>query len=170
MKDTWRKGKRTNLLQIVLGVVGLVSGLLVYVMNRPMEQVYFLKELKPYVTPIYSSRKILGPAGDSFPSFLHVFSFILITCGLMAWTKRESIIASLGWFFIDCGFEVAQKFPSWCCGILPHWFESVPFFENTENYFSLGTFDMLDLVFIGLGAAAACAVLLATENEGKQSA
>jgi len=170
MKDNRTNGKTTNRVQVLFGLAGLVSGLLFYLMNRPLEQVYFLKGLKPYVTPICSCEKILGPAGDSFPSFLHVFSFILITCGLMSWNRRGSIIACVGWLVVDCAFEVGQKFPSWCCGVFPHWLKSVPLFRNTENYFSRGTFDFHDLVFIGLGAATACAVLLTTGSKGAQGA
>ena len=86
-----------------------------------------------------------------------------MSCG-----KRGYIIICLGWFIVDCVFELGQKFDTWSSRIIPDWFARIPFLENSENYFRKGTFDILDVVAIALGAAVAYFVILTTLTTNKR--
>jgi len=59
-------------------------------------------------------------------------------------------------------FELGQKFNNFSSKIVPDWFTEIPFLENTENYFLLGTFDFKDIIAIGVGAGFAYFALLMT--------
>ena len=97
---------------------------------------------------------------------MHVFSFILITAGLIFCNRRGYLIICLSWFVIDSAFEVGQKLTTWPSRILPEWFTGIPFLENTGNYFFQGTFDFIDLAAIAFGTMIAYFVLVAT-NKGR---
>ena len=108
-------------------------------------------------------------AGNSLPDFLHVFSFILITAGLLSCKKKCSIIVCISWFSLDFLFELLQKDNALPLKIIPNWFKGIPFLENTENYFSQGTFDIADLIAIIVGTAIAYFILLTTNRRRKVS-
>ena len=159
-------GNRINRLQILIGVAGLLVGSLIYLVDRPPDQTYFV-----YSSPIKISLSDTIPnlfraTGNSLPAFIHVFSFILITAALISSQKRGYLIICLSWFLVDCAFELGQKFNTWSLKIIPDWFAGVPFLENTKKYFLQGTFDFIDLAAIGLGTAIAYFVLQTT-NKGK---
>ena len=159
--------QRINKTQILIGVIGLLIGSLVYLIDRPPYQTYFV-----YSSPINISLSniipsLFGAIGNSLPEFIHVFSFILITTGLVCCQKRGYLIICLSWFLVDSAFELGQKFNTWSSSITPDWFTGIPFLENTKNYFQRGTFDMVDLVAIAVGATAAYFVLLTT-NKSKR--
>jgi hypothetical protein len=156
--------QRINKSQILIGTIGLLIGSLIYLVDRPPGQTYFV-----YSSPINISLSniipsLFGSIGNSLPEFIHVFSFILITAGLIFCQKRGYLIICLSWFLIDCAFELGQKFTTWPSKIIPYWFEGVPFLENTGNYFRKGTFDILDLVAIAFGTATAYFILLTTSR------
>jgi len=137
---------------------------LVYLIDRPPEATYFVYISKIKISLYGAFPNIFGVIGNSLPDFLHVFSFILLTAGLLSSQKKGSLIICLGWFSIDFVFELFQKFNALPLKIIPKWFNGIPFLENTENYFSRGTFDFIDLIAIALGAGTAYFVLLATNN------
>lgn len=158
---------RTNWVQISIGVVALVVGSLIYLIDRPPDQTYFV-----YSSPINISLFDIIPTlfasiGNSLPEFIHVFSFILITAGLLCCQKRGLLIICLSWFLVDSTFELGQKFNTWSSSIIPNWFTGIPFLKTTENYFLQGTFDFVDLAAIAFGTLIAYFVLLTT-NKSKR--
>jgi hypothetical protein len=160
-------GIAINRVQILIGIAGLLVGSLIYLVDRPPDQTYFV-----YSSPIHISLfniipNLFGLIGDSLPEFIHVFSFILITAGLIFCQKRGYLIICLSWFLIDCAFELGQKFNTWSSRIIPDWFAGVPFLESSKNYFQKGTFDFIDLAAITFGSIAAYLVLLTT-NKSKR--
>ena len=150
-----------NRSQIFIGFAGLIAGLLVYLVNRPPEEIYLI-----YGITKISLYNILpdffGIFGNYFPAFIHIFSFILITAGLLCCQKKGYLIICLSWFLVDCGFEVGQRFNTAVLRIIPDWFRGIPFLENTENYFLHGTFDAIDIVAITFGTIISYLILLAT--------
>jgi len=86
----------------------------------------------------------------------------LLTVGLMSCRKKGCLLICLGWFFLDCTFELGQKFNVWAATAVPDWFIKIPVLENSANYFVSGTFDYLDLAAITIGAALAYFVSLGT--------
>ena len=159
--------RKINISLILIGVAGLVLGSLVYLIDRPPDQTYFVYSSNINLTLFNAIPNLFGVIGNSLPDFLHVFSFILITAGLISCRKRGCLIICLSWFFVDSAFEVGQKFNIWSSRIIPDWFAGIPFFENTKNYFLQGTFDFIDLAAIAFGTAMAYFVLLTT-NKNKR--
>jgi len=160
-------GIAINGVQILIGVAGLLVGLLIYLIDRPPDQTYFVYSSNINLTLFNAIPNLFGVIGNSLPDFLHVFSFILITAGPISCRKRGYLIICLSWFLVDSAFEVGQKFTTWPSRIIPDWFEGIPFLENTENYFLQGTFDFIDLAAIALGTIIAYFVLLIT-NKSKR--
>jgi len=156
--------QRINKTQILIGAIGLFIGLLVYLIDRPPDQTYFV-----YSSPINISLfniipNLFGLIGNSLPAFIHVFSFILITAGLIFCNKKGYLIICLFWFLVDGTFEVGQKFNTWSSSITPDWFTGIPFLENIKNYFLHGSFDFIDLAAIAFGTVIAYFVLLTTNK------
>ena len=152
----------------MIGLGGLSFGTLVYLIDRPPEATYFIHFSRIRISLYGILPNVFGVIGNSLPDLLHVFSFIMLTAGLLSWRKRGALVICLGWFSIDSIFELFQKFNMLPLRIIPEWFRGIPFLENTENYFTQGTFDLLDLIAISLGTVIAYFVLLATnKGEGK---
>jgi hypothetical protein len=150
----------------LIGVTTLLIGVLLYLVDRPPDQTYFVRHIGIDLSLHDTLPRLFGPFGNSLPAFIHVFSFILITAGLLACRKKGFIIVCLTWFFVDAAFELSQKYKS-LAAIIPDRFAGIPFLENTENFIVHGTFDYVDMTCIFLGASLAYIVLLRTAKNGK---
>ncbi len=153
-----------NRIHILIGAGALFLGSLVYLIDRPPEQTYFVYGSGITISLYNTLPNLFGPLGNSLPAFVHVFSFILITAGLISCQKRGYFIICLGWFLVDAAFEVGQKFNVWSAGIIPDWFAGIPFLENSKSYFLRGTFDFFDLTAITLGTVTAYFFLVKTSK------
>jgi len=138
----------------------LIVGSLIYLIDRPPCNTYFVNFIG--ISLYNSLPNIFGSIGNYLPTFVHVFSFILITASFLPSRKRYYLVISLSWFLLDCIFEVGQKFNNFSSKIIPDWFVEIPFLENTKNYFQYGTFDYFDLLSIAVGAGFAYFALLMT--------
>jgi ABC-type xylose transport system permease subunit len=156
--------QRINTTQILLGVIALLLGSLVYLVDRPLGQTYFVYSSPINISVSNTIPSIFGFIGGSLPDCIHVFSFIMITAGFLFCKRRGYLIICLSWFLIDCAFELSQKFITRPSKIIPDWFAGIPFLENTENYFIRGTFDFSDLAAIAFGTVIAYFVLLTTNR------
>lgn len=156
--------RKINIRQILIGALGLLIGTLVYLVDRPPDQTYFVYSIPFHISLFKTLPNLFGHIGKSLPSFIHVFSFILLTAGIISSRKKDLLIVCLCWFTIDCVFEFGQKFNSLSSKITPAWFSSIPFLENTRNYFIFGTFDFNDITAIIIGTITAYFVLLSTVN------
>ena len=160
---------KINKVQILIGVTALLLGSLVYLIDRTPDQTYFV-----YSAPVGISLHNIFPAlfgaiGNSLPAFIHVFSFSLITAGLLSCRERGCDIVCLSWLFVDFAFELGQKYSALPLKIIPGWFNGIPFLENSADYFRCGTFDMLDLVAIALGGVVAYLILTITSNRKEEA-
>jgi hypothetical protein len=155
-----------NWLQILIGTAGLLFGTLVYLVDRPPHHTYFVYKSSIDISLFNILPNLFGPIGNNLPTFIHVFSFILITAGLISCQKRDYIIICLSWVLVDCAFEIGQKFKLLAVGIVPDWFAGIPLLGNTQNYFINGTFDFHDLLGITSGMIMAYFVLLTTTRGG----
>ncbi len=88
----------------------------------------------------------------------------IITAGLIASKKSQFIIICLFWFLIDSVFELGQKFSTMFIKFIPDWFASLPFLENTGDYFVRGTFSFSDIAAITIGTIVAYFVLIKTSE------
>lgn len=160
-------GDLINRIQILTGATVLFFGILVYLVDRPPDQTYFVYKSFVNISLYHILPDLYGIIGNSLPSFTHAFSFILITAGLIASKKREFIIICLFWFLIDLLFELGQKFSTMFIKFIPGWFTSIPFFENTRDYFVRGTFSFGDMAAIFIGTITAYFILMITSEKRK---
>lgn len=138
----------------IIAIITLCIGVLVYVLDRQVESVYFLTEwLSLNNEPI----DFFGSVGNYLPTFIHVYAFILLTVAVATPSIINSVFACITWFTIDSLLEVGQidSISQWIALHTPDWFSDIPFLENTTDYFLSGTFDALDLVSISVGTLAA---------------
>ena len=158
-----------NLHQILIGLSVLLLGTLVYIVDRPPDQTYFVYKNSINISLHDTLPILFGFIGYSLPSFIHVFSFILITAGLLRCQKRGCVLICALWFLTDVIFELWQSFNLWISEVIPDWFGGILFLENTKSYFTQGTFDYFDLAAITIGAIVAYFVLLHTIQMEKVS-
>jgi hypothetical protein len=162
-----------NRIQILIGMAGMFIGSLVYFIDRPYEMTYFISYFFEYnlfdiLPPVF------GIIGHNLPSFIHVFSFTLITAGILKCGRVGCLIVCSGWILINSAFEFGQKFNDWAASLVPDWFAGILFLENTRDYFLRGTFDYLDLAAAAMGAITAYVTLWGTtyrdvlENEKEE--
>jgi len=159
--------QETNWLRIFIGLLVLIIGSLVYLVDRPPERTYFVYESSFDISLYNSLPNLFGTIGNILPDFSHVFAFILITAGILSTDKTGCVILTIFWFFTDILFEFGQKFGPAAADLVPAWFESIPFLRNTSVYFKNGTFDWLDTAAILAGSVCAYCVLIKT-MKGKE--
>ena len=155
--------KRPSVLYVLIAIAALAVGLLVYLFDRRPEHVYFLSHGFALAHALYS---LFGVVGNYLPTFVHVYAFILLTVAVAGSTQARLIGICAAWFVIAALFECAQL-PAIAGSIavaLPAWFARVPILDNTAAYFLDGTFDVLDLLSIVLGTAAAYFTVALTRN------
>ena len=159
--------QETNWLQIVIGLLVLIIGSLVYIVDRPPGLTYFVYESRFDISLYNMLPNLFGTIGNILPDFSHVFAFILISAGILSAGKTGCMVMTIFWFFTDILFEFGQKFGSAAADLVPVWFESIPFLGNTSGYFKNGTFDWLDTAAILAGSVCAYFVLIKT-MKGKE--
>ena len=130
MQDTLFS-RSINKKQIIIGLVALFIGSLVYLIDRPSDKTYLVYSIVN-ISLYNTLPNLFGLIGNILPAFIHVFSFILITAGLIFYNKRGYLIIYLSWFLIDCVFELGQNFNTWSSSMIPNWFTGIPFLENIE--------------------------------------
>jgi hypothetical protein len=147
---------------IFTAALTLVLGVIVYVLDRNPQQVYFLTKVLSH--PL-AERPVFGEAGSSLPSFAHVYAFILLTAALLPPTRGACLGATLFWLITDSAFEIGQHaaIAPLIASAVPAWFSSIPIIENTRAYFLNSTFDPIDIAAIIIGAIAAAATLQLTK-------
>ena len=77
-----------NIRQILIGLSVLLLGTLVYVVDRPPDQTYFVYSNPFNISLFKTLPNLFSHIGKALPSFMHVFSFILITAGLYPVEKK----------------------------------------------------------------------------------
>jgi hypothetical protein len=142
---------------IFIGIVTLLTTSLVYLVDRPINNTYILKEMNISFHKIFPS--IFGELSNIIPGFGHVFSFSLITAAFIENDKKKYFKVCISWFFIDVFFEIIQ--------LLSY---------NTSNsdsiidlYIGNGIFDLFDLLSITIGSIFAYFVILFLNSEKQHS-
>ena len=130
-----------------------------YATARPDGTAYLLPIQLAQILPAVESGAALG----SLPTFLHVFSFALLTVAVgRPQSASACIVISCGWCLVNVMFEAGQH-PNLAPaieGILPSSFGFLPLLENVGPFFINGTFDSLDLFAAAFGALAAVGFIM----------
>jgi len=151
-----------NRKQFIIGMLTLSVGAIFYVLARPTGQTYFVSKTGLDFSFYDSFPALFILFGNSLPTFIHVFSFILLTASLFYCSRQSYFYICLFWLFVDSIFELGQRYGKIVSEAIPGRFASIPFLENCKNYFLRGSFDLMDIVSIFLGTLSAYLVLLST--------
>ena len=137
---------------LFLATLFLVAGIVVYVLDRG-SSAHFLTAWS--FGPAAPS--ILGPLGNHLPTLLHPPVFILITAAILRPWPRTLPAICAAWFTIECLFEIGQMTPfdSRIAAAMSPWLDSAPIVQITADYFTHGTFDLLDILSIAIGTVVA---------------
>ena len=139
-------GGQTTLFLTATGA--LVLGILVYLLDRPAQDVYFLAD-----TLVLTSRPAWD-LHDSLPSVLHAFAFSLATIVVIAPASIAAIgRICAGWWLLEALLEIVQadSLSAPLTELMPAWLGSVPVLEALPSYVAQGTFDLMDVGGAGLG-------------------
>lgn len=153
-----------NKKQIMVGLISLLVGVTVYLIDRSPGHTYFISRTGSTISLHHVLPPLFGYFAGSLPAFVHVFAFALLTSGILACKRKGCLIACIVWLSVDGAFELGQKFGGWSSSLVPSWFEGIPLLENTVNYFALGTFDFMDLAAIVVGSVAAYLTMMCTSE------
>ncbi len=146
--------KRVSIAAVLAGSGLLAIGLLVYVLDRVPESVYFLPTGWSLAE---GGEGWFGSLGGQLPEFVHVYAFGLLTAAVLASSRRLVLLSCAAWWALDSLAELGQHatISPHIAAAVPAWFAGIPFLENTGPYFTHGTFDPLDFIAIAAGAVAA---------------
>ena len=94
----------TNKAQMLIGLVALLLGTIVYVVDRPAAHSFVPSAISLFpFTPA-----VFGVVGHSLPTFVHVLAFCLFTTALLAGGKKTAIAVCVGWFLVELALELGQ--------------------------------------------------------------
>lgn len=159
------KRHATNKKQVIIGLIVLLMGTVFYYVDRPPDNVYFVKHFGNNLSRFDMWPAIFGRLGGNLPAFFHVFSFSLISAGILTCRIRGAIFICLSWMLVDILFELGQKYHSIVNRFVPEWFSGILFLENTRAYFGQGSFDINDIFATWFGAIIAFLVIVLTMNK-----
>ena len=128
---------------ILIGMLTLVSGAMIYLFHRPPT----LLSATIGITPSYTSG-LFGQFTYNMPTFLHTFSFTLLTVGFGKLRVTGSFIAILFWLSANIFFETIQYGP------IADKIINDTHFKFLASFAQSGTFDFFDLIAIFLGSLA----------------
>lgn len=156
-------------IQFSAGAAVLAAGVLVYLLDRPSETVYFIPDAWHAAE---STPAFFGTLGLYFPTFSHTFAFILFTTAVIGMRGRAAIGACAGWLVTDSLMEIAQRdgVANAIIPYLPGWFLDWPLLENFRAYLLVGRFDPLDLVSISFASLLAFLLILFSNRRGAMHA
>ena len=150
---------------MLFAILALAVGVLVYLLDRPLERIYFIPDGISITDNPYH---LFGELGNYLPTLLHTYAFILLTSVVLGQGLLKTLFVCTFWLFTEMFFEVAQSenITSQILPYVPEWFNGIPFLENTAAYFQFSTFDELDVFSIALGTVLAyLTILLSNDRE-----
>ncbi|MBF0377712.1 MAG: hypothetical protein HQK72_09550 [Desulfamplus sp.] len=155
----------------IVGLAGLFLGSLIYLTDRPLKSTWFVREFLNSIgysldrdNFIGLYKNLFGAFDKSIASFLHTFSFTLITgsfnenrdladnSNLTKNSKKGYLTPALFWCCVNLLFEIGQYFDSIAVKLIPNWFNEYKFLNTVDDYFIAGVFDFWDIAAIITGA------------------
>ena len=158
MPDIQHLSLRKYFAGIAVGLLALLVGTMVYLMDRPPEAVpFFSRWSLAHLTP-----GVFGSFGQSLPAFAHVFAFSILTAACLGFRQRSTMCACVAWCLIDLAFEAGQhaSVAPVIAELVSTTFDGMPVLVDASGYFTNGTFDLMDVASIVAGAIIAYSVAL----------
>lgn len=136
---------------MIVASTSLAIGVLLYLLTRPAGSVYLLSSW--FDLPSLALPSMVGGIGYQLPSLLHTLAFSLFTYLCLVPGRHAAALGAMTWIVINAALEVAQApgAARWIAEHTPDEFASIPLLQNIPDYFTAGTFDVLDLVAIVAG-------------------
>ncbi len=143
----------SNKIQVIAGLLLLTTGCLIYLIYRPSWQTnWFTKILAIDIYRANLSETFV----ENLPSFIHVFSFCLLTAGILAVRTKQYLYICGYWVVINIVFELLQINSIQNPGSL-----------RLINIYSFnGVYDIKDIYAICLGGISSITFLILTKRKG----
>jgi len=140
----------------VIAGLGLSIGALVYLTDRAA----YSHSLLPRFASL-QRRHLFGVVGPWLPSFLHTFSFSLLTAAARSPAKSPAYGACAAWCTVNLVFELGQhpKVSQRLADLVLRTFGDTAPSRWTSNFFIRGTFDVNDIAAAVAGGLAAAGLL-----------
>ena len=145
-----------NRVHLGAGLLLLLIGIMVYLMGRPAGAAPGI--LAPFnIFHVTSDVRLWGVLAHSLPTLTHTAAFILLTTALLDCRPGVGAVVATLWLLLEALFELGQHemLSASFASAVPAWWEALPGFRGTRDYFLRGSFDPLDLASIALGALVA---------------
>lgn len=137
------------------GLSGLVAGALSYIFIKPAGSVLLHNYIPFPITRTLFIPDIILFSSQWLGDFLHVFSFSLIFIGIYSNSRKSRVFFCSLWLALNIIFETGQAFAGRAACFTQPWNLSMPALKTIHNFFTNGTFDVLDIAAFFIGAAAA---------------
>jgi len=147
-----------------MALLALSTGLLLYLSDRPAGAGWLIP-----AAPSLRGVVLFGSAGAWLPSFVHPFSFGLVTAAMLPATATWRYGACLGWFAINAAFECGQlpQVAARLAEAVQAVFGSASVSQRLAGYFLQGSFGIDDLAAAAGGSLCAALVLRLTGAIGE---
>lgn len=156
-----------HLIKISLGLSALFVGLIIYILQRPANCSYLGMMVKEYFGILPFEIHINEIVGGSLPDFLHPFAFVLLCITIFpSESRRQRGVLCLFWLFTNLLFEMGQFYGEKLGWFISTTFNHTSFSTVLANYFIGGTYDVIDIIAIGLGILSAFLIGEITHNRG----
>ena len=151
---SYKRSIRNGLLQVSLGCLALLLGVLVYLVDRTGAPANFIQD---WMTELTDAGEFAGVLKGQLPDFLHIYAFILISASFISPTKKNLLRVCIAWISIECLLEIGQHsaFSQAVVSWIPEYFSHIPLLRNAQNYFLNGTFGWLDITGFFVGSLCA---------------
>ena len=117
----------------------LLKGLIIIPLIITALYYYYFREGNIFYTWLgiadHFNEKLAHPVINALPSFVHVYSFSLLTW--LSFGKNRALTAIILWFLINLFFEVGQ-------GLDVSYLNGLP--SILKNYFTYGVFSWMDII------------------------
>ena len=146
--------------------VSLGIGYVVYFLGRPGPAIYAIPSIIEHWILVHP---VVAEISGQLPSFFHTYAFILLTFIVLGTLSRFNLYLSISlWATVEVLFEMGQHdlFNHSIVDIIPDWFERIPVFDISDNYFLHGTFDPLDLLAIAIASVCAWLTVQLAQAKG----
>lgn len=149
---------KINYYQTFIGTIVLLVGLFIYVFDRHFIPLFPIPNV---IKLVEGTPQLFGSFSNFLPSFIHVFSFSLITASIIGCGKMSYLYVCMFWGMVNLLLELGQApwIYEWIQPMISPWNDKNLIILYLDSYLKNGVFDILDVLSILFGALMAYKVL-----------